>query len=281
MSRLRDRKRRWAKPFAIMVRDLEAARSLCRVGTTRATLLTGPARPIVLLEARRDGRPAPRPVGGGRATGALGVFLPYTPLHHLLLDEVARPIVLTSGNLTDEPLATDDDDALARLAGLADGFLAHDREIRARYDDSVTRVVGAPRVRGPARSRLCARAAVAAGPDARRRCWPWVPSSSTPSRWPAARAHTSRPTTVTSRTSRRTARSRTASRTCRGCSRWSRRSPSTTCIPSTSRPSTRRAVPAGAPDRRPAPSRARRLVCRGARDHGPVPGRGLRRPRHG
>jgi hydrogenase maturation protein HypF len=137
---LRDRKRRWAKPFALMVRDLEAARALARVGVLERTLLEGPARPIVLIEARRDPRPALAP---SVATGnrRLGVFLPYTPLHHLLLEAVGRPIVLTSGNLTDEPLATDDADALARLSGLADGFLAHDREIRARYDDTVTRVV--------------------------------------------------------------------------------------------------------------------------------------------
>ncbi len=140
VGRLRDRKRRWAKPFAIMVRDLDAAAALCRIGSLERDLLTGPARPIVLLEARRDGRPAlaPAVAAGNRR---LGVFLPYTPLHHLLLADAGRPIVLTSGNLTDEPLATDDDDALIRLAGLADGFLAHDREIRARYDDSVTRVV--------------------------------------------------------------------------------------------------------------------------------------------
>ncbi len=142
--RLRDRKRRWAKPFAIMVRDLDAARALCRIGAAERRLLTGPARPIVLLEARRDVRPgitpavAPAVAAGNRR---LGVFLPYTPLHHVLMAELDRPIVLTSGNLTDEPLATDDADALARLSGLADGFLAHDREIRARYDDSVTRVV--------------------------------------------------------------------------------------------------------------------------------------------
>ena len=71
----------------------------------------------------------------------VGLFLPYTPLHHLLLEGLGRPIVLTSGNLSDEPLATDDGEALERLAGIADSFLAHDREIRARYDDSVTRVV--------------------------------------------------------------------------------------------------------------------------------------------
>ncbi len=140
VRRLRDRKRRWAKPFAVMVRDLAAARALCRVGALERDLLGAPARPIVLLEARRDGTP---PLAQSVANGnrRLGVFLPYTPLHHLLLEAVGRPIVLTSGNLTDEPLATDDDDALARLSGLAEGFLAHDREIRARYDDSVTRVV--------------------------------------------------------------------------------------------------------------------------------------------
>jgi len=140
VGRLRDRKRRWARPFAVMVRDLAAARALCHVTATEAALLAGPARPIVLLVARRRGMPAlaPSVAAGNRR---LGIFLPYTPLHHLLLDAVSRPLVLTSGNLTDEPLATDDADAAARLAGLADAFLTHDREIRARYDDSVTRVV--------------------------------------------------------------------------------------------------------------------------------------------
>ena len=140
VRRLRDRKRRWAKPFAIMVADLAATAALCRVGAAEGELLTAPTRPIVLLEARGDGTPRLSP-GVAAGNRRLGVFLPYTPLHHLLLAAVGRPIVLTSGNLTDEPLATDDEDALERLAGLADGFLAHDREIRARYDDSVTRVV--------------------------------------------------------------------------------------------------------------------------------------------
>ncbi len=123
-----------------MAGDLDAVRALCRVGALERRILEGPARPIVLLEARRDGRPrlAPSVATGNRR---LGVFLPYTPLHHLLLEAVGRPLVLTSGNLTDEPLATDDDDARSRLGGLADGFLTHDREIRARYDDSVTRVI--------------------------------------------------------------------------------------------------------------------------------------------
>ena len=140
VRRLRDRKRRWAKPLAVMVRNLAAAEALCRVGALERRLLTGPARPIVLLEAAPAARRVlARSVAAGNRR--LGVFLPYTPLHHLLLAHLDRPLVLTSGNLTDEPLATDDADALARLAGLADGFLAHDREIRARYDDTVTRVV--------------------------------------------------------------------------------------------------------------------------------------------
>ncbi len=141
VRRLRDRKRRWAKPFAIMVRDRAAAEALCHVGAREGRLLEAPARSIVLLRSRGRGRPALAPsVAAGNLR--LGIFLPYTPLHHLLLEAMGRPIVLTSGNLTDEPLATDDADAAERLAGLADGFLTHDREIRARYDDSVTRVVG-------------------------------------------------------------------------------------------------------------------------------------------
>ncbi|MCU0483913.1 MAG: carbamoyltransferase HypF [Chloroflexi bacterium] len=144
VARLRDRKRRWAKPFAVMVADLDAARAIARVTAAEESLLTSPARPIVLLARRTaSGRDAAGVLAPGVTAGnrRVGVFLPYTPLHHLLMAGVGRPIVLTSGNLADEPLATDDGDALARLAGLADSFLAHDREIRARYDDSVTRVV--------------------------------------------------------------------------------------------------------------------------------------------
>ncbi len=141
VGRLRDRKRRWAKPFAVMVRDLAAARRLARLAPAEARLLTSPARPIVLVAARQGGIPG---LAAGVANGnrRIGLFLPYTPLHHLLAAALDRPIVLTSGNLADEPLVTDDAEALVRLAGLADAFLAHDRRIRARYDDSVTRVVG-------------------------------------------------------------------------------------------------------------------------------------------
>ncbi len=141
VSRLRDRKRRWAKPFAVMVRDIAAARALAAVDPAEERLLLSPARPIVLLAVRPDGSPrlAAEVTNGNRR---VGLFLPYTPLHHLLLAAVDRPIVLTSGNLSDEPLVTDDADALVRLGGLADAFLQHDRRIRARYDDSVTRTVG-------------------------------------------------------------------------------------------------------------------------------------------
>jgi hydrogenase maturation protein HypF len=140
VQRLRDRKRRWAKPFAVMAADLAAAERLAHLGPTERALLAGPERPIVLLVARRRGEPrlAPAVAAGNHR---LGIFLPYTPLHHLLMAAVGRPIVLTSGNLSDEPLATDDADAAERLASLADAFLVHDREIRARYDDSVGRVV--------------------------------------------------------------------------------------------------------------------------------------------
>jgi len=144
VGRLRDRKRRWAKPFAVIVRDLAAARALASVTPAEARLLCSPARPIVLLRPRRDARPALAPaVTNGNPR--VGLFLPYTPLHHLLLESFGRPIVLTSGNLSDEPLVTDDAEALVRLAGLADAFLQHDRAIRARYDDSVTRVAGTGR----------------------------------------------------------------------------------------------------------------------------------------
>ncbi len=146
VDRLRDRKHRWAKPFAVMVRSLEAARAQARVSPEEAALLVSPARPIVLLDRRPDARPRlADTVVDASGTGRdrrIGLFLPYTPLHHLLLDGFGGPIVLTSANLVDEPLVTDDAEALERLAGLADGFLQHDREIRARYDDSVTRVVG-------------------------------------------------------------------------------------------------------------------------------------------
>ena len=153
---LRGRKHREDKPFAVMVADLAAARRLCEVDETAAGLLTSPRRPIVLLPrlpgagAAGSGETGSGAAGSGAAGSGiagpvapgnrqLGVMLPYTPLHHLLLAAVGRPVVLTSGNVSDEPIAYLDDDALDRLAGIADAFLTHDRPIHIRADDSVVR----------------------------------------------------------------------------------------------------------------------------------------------
>ena len=140
VARLRARKHREAKPLAVMVRTLEEAGHLVEISPQEAELLGSAERPIVLLR-RRDGSPLAQGVAPGLDT--VGVMLPYTPLHHLLLDLARRPLVMTSGNLSDEPIAIRNEEALARLGGIADGFLLHDREIVARYDDSVVRVSGA------------------------------------------------------------------------------------------------------------------------------------------
>lgn len=138
VARLRRRKHREAKPLAVMAADLETARSLCRVGEREAELLTSPRRPIVLMR-KRDGAPVAGEVAPRNRH--LGVMLPYTPLHHLLLSGTGRPLVMTSGNRTDEPIAYRDGDAVERLSGIADLFLTHDRPIEMRCDDSVTRVL--------------------------------------------------------------------------------------------------------------------------------------------
>jgi hydrogenase maturation protein HypF len=149
VARLRSRKHREDRPFALMVSDLEQARQLCTVDADEADLLMSPARPIVLLRRRLSAAVAPS-VAPGSPT--LGVMLAYTPLHILLLESFGRPLVMTSGNLSSEPIATDDGDAALRLAGLADVFLVHDRGIRTRVDDSVMSIV-AGRVQPVRRSR--------------------------------------------------------------------------------------------------------------------------------
>jgi hydrogenase maturation protein HypF len=138
VSRLRARKNREAKPFAVMVRSLADAERLARIDTDEAALLTSRERPIVLLRQRHE-RGLSRGVAPGLDT--IGVMLAYTPLHHLLCELVRRPMVMTSGNLSEEPIAIANNDAMRRLAGIADAFLLHDREIVARYDDSVVRMV--------------------------------------------------------------------------------------------------------------------------------------------
>lgn len=139
VATLRRRKHREDKPFAVMCPDLPTVRALCRCDDAAATVLESRRRPIVLLP-RSD---PPGAVAASVAPGYrdLGVLLPYTPLHHLLAGELGRPFVLTSGNVSDEPIAYVDDDAVRRLAGVADAFLTSDRDIHVRTDDSVVRVV--------------------------------------------------------------------------------------------------------------------------------------------
>ncbi|HEU5158408.1 MAG TPA: carbamoyltransferase HypF [Streptosporangiaceae bacterium] len=141
VARLRVAKGREGKPLAVMVRDLAAAGALAHVTVTDAALLTSPARPITLLPRRAAGDAALAPeVCAG--VPDVGVFLPYSPLHHLLLAELDRPLVVTSGNRADGPIVIDDEAAVRVLGPLADGLLGHDRRILARYDDSVVRTAG-------------------------------------------------------------------------------------------------------------------------------------------
>jgi hydrogenase maturation protein HypF len=136
VGELRRRKHRDDKPFAVMVADVASAHALCELDAAAVAALCSTARPVVLAPRRDDA-----PIAAGVAPGVadLGVILPYTPLHHLLLADLARPLVMTSGNLSDDPIAYDDADAAARLAGLVDGILGHDRPIHIRCDDSVVR----------------------------------------------------------------------------------------------------------------------------------------------
>jgi hydrogenase maturation protein HypF len=122
-----------------MVRTLEEARRLGDVGEAEASLLGSAERPIVLLRQHAD---SPLADGVAPQLAEVGVMLAYTPLHHLLLEAMDRPLVMTSGNQSEEPIAIGNAEARLRLAGIADGFLLHDREILARYDDSVVRVAG-------------------------------------------------------------------------------------------------------------------------------------------
>lgn len=127
VKRLRERKHRETKPFAVMVRDLAAAETLAVLTDEERGLLVSTERPIVLAKGRHE--------------PLVGLFLPYTPLHHILLRDAGVPLVMTSGNVSDEPMVTTNVDALAQLGDVADIFLLHDREIVTRVDDSVVRVI--------------------------------------------------------------------------------------------------------------------------------------------
>lgn len=138
---LRLRKKRPAKPFAIMVRNQEKARLFCSISDKESNLLTSPQHPIVLLDKKSNHHLADNLADG---LGMLGVMLAYTPLHALLLDHPAAPdaLVMTSGNATDEPICTQNQEALHRLQNFADYFLLHNRNIVTRVDDSIARVIG-------------------------------------------------------------------------------------------------------------------------------------------
>jgi hydrogenase maturation protein HypF len=138
VARLRTRKRREEKPFAVMMPSLEMVRQYCHVSEAEERLLTSAAAPIVLL--RPNGQPG---IAANVASSSpyLGAMLPYSPLHHLLMEACPFPVVATSGNLSDEPIATDNDHARLRLGDIADLFLLHDRPIARPCDDSVARVV--------------------------------------------------------------------------------------------------------------------------------------------
>ena len=153
VMRLRERKWRYGKPLAVMVKDVEAARAVCVLTAEDEALLMTAARPIVLAR-KKEGTGIAEGVGLKMAPSVaagvpwLGVFLPYAPLQHLLFASgEVKALVMTSANLSEEPIAIDNDEALARLGGIADAFLMHDREILQRCDDSVAAVVdGAPQL---------------------------------------------------------------------------------------------------------------------------------------
>ncbi|MDX2228233.1 MAG: carbamoyltransferase HypF [Leptolyngbyaceae cyanobacterium bins.349] len=146
VQKLRQRKRRYDKPFALMARDLAVIEQYCLISDEDRKLLESPAAPIVLLKVK----PAPSlPHSPSLAPelSTLGFMLPYTPLHHLMLRRLNRPIVFTSGNLSDEPQCIDNTEAHEKLGAIADFFLLHNRAIVNRVDDSVVRVIhGQPQV---------------------------------------------------------------------------------------------------------------------------------------
>lgn len=140
---LRERKRRPAKPFAVMVATLDEVARHCFLTQEEEKLLRSPQCPIVLLRWKQDSSNICTSVAP--KLKYIGMMIPYTPVHHLLLRAANRPLVMTSGNLSEEPIAKDNDEALLRLKGIADYFLIHDRDIYSRYDDSVYFVDELPR----------------------------------------------------------------------------------------------------------------------------------------
>ncbi|MGC8970782.1 MAG: carbamoyltransferase HypF [bacterium] len=137
VSLLRERKRRGNKPFALMMKDLDTIKKYCYITPKEEELLKSPQAPIVLLRIKDLGNISKNVAPNNNY---LGIMLPYTPLHHILFKEIDRPLVMTSGNLSEEPICQDNEEALNRLKGISDYFLLNDRDIYSRYDDSVASV---------------------------------------------------------------------------------------------------------------------------------------------
>lgn len=140
VRQLRERKQREEKPFALMYPSLDLIKAHCEVSPAEERLLLAPESPIVLLQRKKASRDS---VADNVAPGNpyLGIMLPYTPLHHILMTELNTPVLATSGNLSDEPICTDENEALERLGGIADLFLVHNRPICRHVDDSIVRIV--------------------------------------------------------------------------------------------------------------------------------------------
>ncbi|GBE40842.1 carbamoyltransferase HypF [bacterium BMS3Bbin09] len=136
--RLRKRKQREEKPMAVMFPDMEGIKAAAIINDLEERAINSVERPIVIVQ-KKEGNSIARSVSEGNST--LGVFLPYTPLHRILLSKLKGPVIATSANMTDEPIASHEKDAFSRLEGIADGFLAHNREIFRRCDDSVVRII--------------------------------------------------------------------------------------------------------------------------------------------
>lgn len=167
VQRLRQRKHRYGKPFALMARDLDTIRRYCNLTPAEADLLRSPESPIVLLSS--DG-PEKLPESIAPGLNTVGFMLPYTPLHLLITRQIDQPLVMTSGNISDEPQVTSLDRARTGLRGIADAMLMHDREIANRIDDSVVRIVaGKPslirRARGYAPSAVSLPSGFEVAPD--------------------------------------------------------------------------------------------------------------------
>ncbi len=143
VKRLRERKKRRGKPLAVMVKDIQTAKEICLVNSEEEKLLSSPQRPIVLLEKRKGQNIAEEVAPNNNY---LGVMIPYTPMHYLLLRESDMILIMTSGNLSEEPIAMENEEAKERLGHIADYFLLHNRDIYSRYDDSVTRILDNERV---------------------------------------------------------------------------------------------------------------------------------------